>query len=95
MALIQDTVGTLPYLLTDFDQHSYEAQDCFTRYMPKTKLDTAVRPILMPSGQKALLANERIVSAFEKEHDLDKARRGNIVAVHHPVDHLSDERAAL
>lgn len=73
MALIQDTVGTLPYLLTDFDQHSYEAQDCFTRYMPKNKLDTAVRPIVLPSGHKALLANERIVTAFEKEQDLDKA----------------------
>jgi predicted TIM-barrel fold metal-dependent hydrolase len=73
MALIQDTVGTLPYLLVDFDQHSYEAQDCFTRYMPKAKLDTAVRSILLPSGHKALLANDRIVTAFEKEHDIDKA----------------------
>lgn len=73
MALIQNTVGTLPYLLTDFDQHSYEAQDCFTRHMSKAKLDTAVRPITLPSGHKALLANERIVTAFEKEHDLDKA----------------------
>lgn len=73
MALIQDTVGTLPYKLLDFDQHSYEAQDCFTRFMPKDKLDTAIRPIMLPSGHKGLLANERIVNAFEKEHDLDKA----------------------
>ncbi len=73
MALIQDPVGTLPYRLVDFDQHSYEAQDCFTRFMPKAKLDTAVRPIMLPSGHKALIANERIVTAFEKEHDLDKA----------------------
>ena len=73
MALIEDTVGTLPYLLVDFDQHSYEAQDCFTRFMPKAKLDTAVRPIVLPSGHKALIANERLVTAFEKEHDLDKA----------------------
>jgi len=32
-----------------------------------------VRPIMLPSGHKGLLANERIVTAFEKEHDLDKA----------------------
>ena len=36
MALIEDTVGELPYKLTDFDQHSYEAEDCFTRFMPKS-----------------------------------------------------------
>ncbi|MGZ8814207.1 MAG: amidohydrolase family protein [Mycobacterium sp.] len=73
MALIQDTVGTLPYRMVDFDQHSYEATDCFTRFMPKSKLDSAIRLIDMPSGHKALLANERIITAFEKEHDLEKA----------------------
>jgi predicted TIM-barrel fold metal-dependent hydrolase len=71
MALIQDTVGTLPYLITDLDQHSYEAEDCFTRFMPKAKLDTAIRPIVAPSGKKVLLANDRIVTAFET--DLDNA----------------------
>ena len=73
MALIQDSVGTLPYRMVDFDQHSYEATDCFTRFMPKSKLDSAIRLIDMPSGHKALLANERIITAFEKEHDLEKA----------------------
>ena len=73
MALIQDSVGTLPYRMVDFDQHSYEATDCFTRFMPKAKLDSAIRLIDMPSGHKALLANERIITAFEKEHDLEKA----------------------
>ena len=73
MALIQDSVGTLPYRMVDFDQHSYEATDCFTRFMPKAKLDSAIRLIDLPSGHKALLANERIISAFEKEHDLEKA----------------------
>jgi len=71
MALIQDTVGTLPYLLTDFDQHSYEAEDCFSRYMPKDKIDTAVRPIVTPSHRKVLLANDRVVTAME--NDLDNA----------------------
>jgi predicted TIM-barrel fold metal-dependent hydrolase len=71
MALIQDTVGTLPYLMTDLDQHSYEAQDCFTRFMPKAKIDTAIRPIVGPSGTKVLLANNRVVTAFET--DLDNA----------------------
>lgn len=71
MAVIQDTVGTLPYLITDFDQHSYEAQDCFTRFMPKAKIDTAIRPILAPSGRKILLANDRVVTALE--HDFEKA----------------------
>ena len=70
MALIQDTVGRLPYKLVDFDQHSYEAKDCFTRFMPKDKLDTAVRLIDTPSGGKALLANQRIVSAFETDPDV-------------------------
>lgn len=56
MALIEDTIGELPYQLTDFDQHSYEAEDCSTRYMPSSKLDTAVRPIIAPSGRKVLLA---------------------------------------
>jgi predicted TIM-barrel fold metal-dependent hydrolase len=69
MALIQDTVGSLPYKLIDFDQHSYEAKDCFTRFMPASKLDTAVRLIDTPSGHKALLANERIVTAFETDPD--------------------------
>jgi len=39
MALIENTVGELPYLLTDFDQHSYESEDCFTRFMPKATLE--------------------------------------------------------
>jgi predicted TIM-barrel fold metal-dependent hydrolase len=69
MALIQDTVGPLPYRLVDFDQHSYEAQDCFTRFMPKAKLDTAVRLIDTPTGGKALLANDRIVTTFETDPD--------------------------
>ncbi|MGV0793625.1 amidohydrolase family protein [Mycolicibacterium sp. XJ1819] len=73
MALIEDTVGTLPYRMVDFDQHSYEATDCFTRHMPKSKIDSAIRLIDLPSGHKALLANERIITAFEKEHDLEKA----------------------
>lgn len=37
MALIQDTVGTLPYLLTDFDQHSYVPRHFVTvRLIPGT-----------------------------------------------------------
>jgi hypothetical protein len=72
MALIEGTIGTLPYLLTDFDQHSYEAPDAFTRFMPKQKLHTAVRPIEAPGyDRKVLLANDRIVTALEA--DLDKA----------------------
>src|SRR3954468_3062185 len=71
MALIDDTVGELPYRLLDFDQHSYEAEDCFTRFMPKAKLDKAVYPIRLASGRKVLLANDRIVTALE--NDLDKA----------------------
>ena len=71
MAIIESTVGELPYLLTDFDQHSYESEDCFTRFMPKAKLDTAVRPIVAPSGRKILLANDRVVTALE--NDLDQA----------------------
>lgn len=71
MALIQDTVGPLPYQLVDLDQHSYEADDCFTRYMPKDKIDTAVRLTTAPSGQKILLANDRVVTAFD--NPLDKA----------------------
>ena len=42
MALIENTVGELPYKLVDFDQHSYEADDCFTRFMPKDKIETAI-----------------------------------------------------
>jgi len=71
MALIESTVGQLPYQLVDFDQHSYEADDCFTRFMPKAKLDRAVYPIKLASGRKVLLANDRVVTALE--NDLDKA----------------------
>ncbi|MGV0656379.1 amidohydrolase family protein [Mycolicibacterium thermoresistibile] len=71
MTLIPNTIGELPYKLTDFDQHFYETEDCFTRHMPKKKQDTAIRQITAPSGRKILLANERIVTALE--HDLDKA----------------------
>src|SRR6188472_2671882 len=72
MALIQNSVGKLPYLMTDFDQHSYEAEDAFTRFMPKDKLQTAVRPIKAPGfDRKVLLANDRIVTALE--NDLDEA----------------------
>jgi predicted TIM-barrel fold metal-dependent hydrolase len=68
MALIKDTVGTLPYLMTDFDQHSYEAPDAFTRFMPKNKLHTAVRPITAPGfDREILLANDRIVTALEAD----------------------------
>ena len=73
MAIIENTVGSLPYKLVDFDQHCYEANDCFTRHMPKAKLDTAIRAIVLPSGHTALLANERIITSIEKEHDLDRA----------------------
>jgi hypothetical protein len=63
MALIENTVGNLPYLMTDFDQHSYEAEDAFTRFMPKDKLRTAVRTIKAPGfDHKVLLANDRIVT---------------------------------
>ncbi|MXP23512.1 amidohydrolase family protein [Gordonia sp. HNM0687] len=72
MALIENTVGTLPYLMTDFDQHSYEATDAFTRFMPKNKLHTAVRPVQVPGyDRKVLLANDKIVTALE--NDLDEA----------------------
>lgn len=72
MGLIENSVGELPYKLLDFDQHSVEAEDCFTRFMAKDKLDTAVRPILSADGtRKILLANDRIVTALEA--DLDQA----------------------
>src|SRR3954454_17490620 len=72
MAIIPDSVGTLPYLMTDFDQHSYEAPDAFTRFMPKNKLHTAVRPITVSGyDRKVLLANDRIVTALE--NDMDQA----------------------
>ncbi|MFB1298562.1 amidohydrolase family protein [Mycobacterium sp. pW049] len=72
MALIENSVGTLPYLMTDFDQHSYEAEDAFTRFMPKDKLRTAVRTISAPGfDHKVLLANDRLVTALE--NDLDEA----------------------
>jgi len=70
MALIQDTVGPLPYKLVDLDQHSYEVEDCFTRFMPKDKIDTAVRTIKSASGKKILLAHNRIVTAMENDLDL-------------------------
>jgi predicted TIM-barrel fold metal-dependent hydrolase len=70
MALIEDSVGELPYKLIDFDQHSYEAEDCFTRYMPKSKLDTSVYPVRLASGKKVLLANDRIVTALEQDLDM-------------------------
>src|SRR4051812_50054172 len=70
MPLIENSVGELPYPLLDFDQHSVEAEDCFTRFMPKDKLDQSVRPIRSATGKKILLANDRIVTALE--HDLDQ-----------------------
>ena len=71
MALIENSAGQLPYRLLDFDQHSYEADDCFTRHMPASKLDTAVYPIRSAAGRKVLLANDRVVTALEA--DLDRA----------------------
>jgi predicted TIM-barrel fold metal-dependent hydrolase len=72
MAIIESSVGRLPYLMTDFDQHSYEAPDAFTRFMPANKLHTAVRPITVSGyDRKVLLANDRIVTALE--NDLDQA----------------------
>jgi predicted TIM-barrel fold metal-dependent hydrolase len=72
MALIQDTIGELPYKLVDFDQHSYEAEDCFTRFMPKDKIDTAIQLVATASGKKLLLANNRVINAMEAEN-LDHA----------------------
>jgi predicted TIM-barrel fold metal-dependent hydrolase len=69
--MIPNTVDELPYRLLDFDQHSYEAPDCFTRHMPAAKLDTAIQPIRTASGRKVLLAGDRIVTALE--NDLDQA----------------------
>src|SRR4051794_14192061 len=80
MALIESTVGELPYQLLDFDQHSYETDDCFTRFMPAAKLDTAVYPIRNASGRKVLLAGNRIVNALEG--DLDKVNTpGSLVEI--------------
>lgn len=72
MPLIENSVGELPYKLLDFDQHCVEAEDAFTRFMPKDKLDTAVRTIMSADGsRKLLLANDRLVTALEQ--DLDQA----------------------
>jgi predicted TIM-barrel fold metal-dependent hydrolase len=65
MTLMKNTVGPLPYRLVDFDQHSYEADDCFTRFMPKGKLDTAIYPVEIPTGRRVLIANDRLVTALE------------------------------
>lgn len=72
MALIQDSVGELPYKLVDFDQHSYESDDCFTRFMPKDKTDTAIQLVATASGKKLLLANNQVINAMEAEN-LDHA----------------------
>jgi len=69
MALIENSVGTLPYKLVDFYQHSYEADDCFTRFMPKDKIETAIYPIRNSAGRKVLLAGNRIVNAMEGDLD--------------------------
>ena len=72
MAIIESTVGKLPYLMTDFDQHSYEAKDAFTRFMPKKKLHTAVRPVKLPGHEReVLMANDRLVTMLDM--DLDQA----------------------
>jgi predicted TIM-barrel fold metal-dependent hydrolase len=71
MALIESSVGTLPYQLLDFDQHSVEAEDCFTRFLPQHKQDQSVRPITLGSGKRVLLANDRVVTALE--HNLDQS----------------------
>ena len=72
MALIKSTVGQLPYRLLDFDQHCYEAEDCFTRFMPRDKLDTAIYSVQTASGRKALIANDRLMTALETAGDRDK-----------------------
>ncbi|MBE8516990.1 amidohydrolase family protein [Amycolatopsis sp. H6(2020)] len=61
----------LPYQMIDFDTHSYETEDCFTRFMPAAKKDTAIQTVRLASGKKVLLANHKIVNALE--NDLDKA----------------------
>jgi len=71
MTLIKSSVEPLPYKLLDFDQHSYEADDCFTRYMPKDKLDTAIYPVRTASGRHALIANDRLVTALETAGERD------------------------
>ena len=71
MTLIKSTVEPLPYKLLDFDQHSYEADDCFTRYMPAGKLDTAIYPVRTASGRNALIANDRLVTALETAGERD------------------------
>lgn len=37
MVIVEKIVGEFPYLITDFDLHSYEAEDCFTRFMPRRR----------------------------------------------------------
>jgi len=61
----------LPYQMIDFDTHSYETEDCFTRFMPEAKKDSAIQTVRLASGKKVLLANHKIVNALE--NDLDKA----------------------
>ncbi|MFC5747901.1 amidohydrolase family protein [Actinomadura rugatobispora] len=64
--------GALPYQMIDFDTHSYETTDCFTRFMPKDRLDTAVQLVKTASGDQVLLANHRVINALEHKN-LDKA----------------------
>ncbi|WP_372349725.1 hypothetical protein [Streptomyces sp. KL116D] len=74
MALIENSIGELPYKLLDSRPALVESCGRLLHqvHAPRDRLDTAVRPIMAADGKrKILLANDRIVTALE--NDLDQA----------------------
>ncbi|HEX5367525.1 MAG TPA: amidohydrolase family protein [Acidimicrobiales bacterium] len=49
----------LGYGVFDADNHYYEPTDCFTRHMPASKLDRAVRPVVREDGTTGALVGDR------------------------------------
>jgi predicted TIM-barrel fold metal-dependent hydrolase len=51
--------ASAPFLLWDADNHYYEPDDCFTRYLEPAMQDRAVRPVVDDAGHRAVLVGDR------------------------------------
>jgi predicted TIM-barrel fold metal-dependent hydrolase len=62
-------VSKLDYGIFDCDTHCYEPRDAFLRYLPKGYEDRALGPVVLASGEEAILAGRRIAT-FNSESGL-------------------------
>jgi predicted TIM-barrel fold metal-dependent hydrolase len=67
LRLLEENVATstaLPYLAIDFDNHYYEQDDCYTRYIEPEFRDRAIHPVTIEGGVRPWMLGDQVVSWY-------------------------------